>query len=173
MTLVAIAIGAAAWLGSLLHGGLLQLLACLIALAIFGQSVEDALGRVSYVLLMLVGGLVALGAQLAAGPHSGVATLACAGIVAAVLAAYLALRPGARVHSVLFAPLFSTVLAVPAALLIGVWMALQVVVGLGVDEPLASAGGAWFAHLAAIAVGLLAARPLARLRPRATATRAA
>lgn len=166
VTLIAIAIGTAAWLGSLLHGGLLQLLACLVALAIFGQSVEDTLGRAFYVLLMLAGGLVALGAQLAAGPHSGAATLACVGVVAAVLAAYLALRPKARVHSVLFAPLFSAVLAVPAALLIGVWLGLQVAAGLGVDEPLASAGGAWFAHLAAIAVGLLAARPLARLRPR-------
>jgi membrane associated rhomboid family serine protease len=160
-----IAIGAAAWLAGLLHGGLLQLLACLAALAIFGQSVEDVLGRISYVLLMLFGAAVALAAQLAAGPHAGAATLACVGVVAAVLAAYLTLRPTALVHSVLFAPLFSTVLAVPAALLIGFWLALQIALGLGLDEPLASIGGAWFAHLAAIAAGALAARALARRRP--------
>lgn len=159
------AIGAAAWLVGLLHGGLLQLLACLVALAIFGQSVEDALGRISYALLMLFGAAVALAAQLGTGSRTGMTTLACVGVVAAVLAAYLTLRPTARVHTVLFAPLFSTVLAVPAALLIGFWLALQTAVGLGLDEPLASIGGAWFAHLAAIAAGILVARPLARRRP--------
>jgi len=111
---VAIAIGAAAWFGSLLHGGLLQLLLCLAVLTIFGQSVEDALGRVSYLLLMILSAMAALAAELAAGLHSGAATLACAGIVAGVLAAHVALHPRARVHSVLFAPLFSAVFAVPA-----------------------------------------------------------
>jgi membrane associated rhomboid family serine protease len=173
VTLVVIATGAAAWLTGVLHGGLLQLLACLAALAIFGQGVEDAMGRASYVLLMLISAAAALAAQLAAGPRSGATTLACAGAVAAVLGAYLVLRPTARVHSVLFAPLFSTVLAVPAALLIGVWLVLQIALGLGLDEPLASIGGAWFAHLAAIVVGVLAARPLARRRPLTPAARAA
>lgn len=162
LTLVAIAIGAAAWFGSLLHGGLLQLLLCLVVLAIFGQSVEDALGRAFYLLLLALSALSAVAAELAAGVHSGLATLACAGVVAGVLAAHVALHPRARVHSVLFAPLFSGVLAIPAIALVAVWLALQIALGLGLDEPLASVGGAWFAHLSAIAVGLLAARPLAR-----------
>lgn len=170
MTLAAVATGAAAWLSGLLHGGLPQLLACLAALAVFGQSVEDMLGRARYVLLILLGGLAALGVQLAAGSSAGAGTLACVGAVAAALGAYLSLRPAARVYSVLFAPLFSTVLAVPGALLIGVWLALQVAFGLGLDEPLASIGGAWFAHLSAFAVGLLLARALTRLRPGAIAT---
>ncbi len=173
MTLVVIAIGVAACLAGLLHGGLLQLLSCLAALAIFGQSVEDALGRGCYVLLILLGALTALGAQLATGSHAGAVSLACAGAVATVLAAHLTLCPAARVHSVLFAPMFSTVLAVPAALLIGFWLALQIALGLGLDEPLASIGGAWFAHLAAIAVGVLAARRLARHRPFTAAAPAA
>lgn len=159
---MAIAIGAAAWFGSLLHGGLLQLLLCLGVLAIFGQSVEDALGRGSYALLLILSALGALAAEMAAGVHAGAVTLACAGAVAGVLAAYVALRPGARVHSVLFAPLFSAVVAVPAVAFVAVWLGLQIALGLGLDEPLASVGGAWFAHLSAIAVGLLAARPLAR-----------
>ncbi len=161
LTLTAIGVLAGAWLGSLLHGGLLQAILCLAALAIFGGSVEDALGRPRYALLMALGGLAALAAQLAAGPHAGATTLACAGIAAAVLGAHVALHPTARVHSVLFAPMVSAVLAVPALAFVALWLALQVSLGLGLDEPLAGIGGAWFAHLAAIGVGLLAARPLA------------
>jgi membrane associated rhomboid family serine protease len=162
LTAAAGAAGASAWLASLLHGGALQLILCLAALAIFGQSVEDALGRASFAALGLLGGIVALGATLLAGSHSAAITLACAGAVAAVLGAHLALHPRARVLSVLFAPLFSTVVAVPAIAVIALWLALQVPLGLGFDEPLASDGAAWFAHLGAIFVGLAAARALAR-----------
>jgi membrane associated rhomboid family serine protease len=108
---------------------------------------------------------VALGAQLLAGSSPSATTLACAGAVATVLGAHLALHPRARVLSVFFAPLFSTVLAVPAVAVIALWLALQVPLGLGFDEPLASGDGAWFAHLGAVFVGLAVARALAR-RPR-------
>jgi membrane associated rhomboid family serine protease len=139
----------------------MQLVLCLAVLMIFGQSVEDALGRPRYALLMLLGALVALAAQLAAGSHAGAPTLACAGIAAAVLGAHVALHPTSRVHSVLFAPLFSSVLAIPALVFVAIWLALQAALGAGLDEPLASMGSAWFAHLSAIAVGLICARPLA------------
>lgn len=159
-----VAVGAGAWLGSLLHGGVLQLLISLAVLVIFGQSVEDALGHALYALLMALGALVALGAQLATGVHSGAPTLVCAGVAATVLGAHVALHPRARVHSVLFAPLFSGVLAVPALAIAAAWLALQAGLGLGLDEPLASIGGAWFAHLTALGAGLALARPLARTR---------
>lgn len=160
---MSIALGAGAWLGGLLSGGLLLLLLSLAALLIFGQSVEDALGRARYLLLMVAGALVALGAQLATGQHHGAGTLACAGVAAVVVGAYIALHRHARVYAVLFAPLFSSVLAIPALIVLAVWLAAQVAIGLGLDEPLASIGAAWFAHLAAIAAGLLAVRPLARV----------
>jgi membrane associated rhomboid family serine protease len=163
LTVTAIGVLAGAWLGSLLHGGALQAILCLAALAIFGGSVEDALGRPRYALLMTLGAAAALAGQLAAGPHTGAPTLACAGIAAAVLGAHIALHPTARVYSVLFAPMFSSVVAVPALAFVALWLALQVALGLGLglDEPLAGIGGAWFAHLAALGVGLIAARPLA------------
>lgn len=142
----------------------MQLLLSLVAFAIFGQSVEGALGRLSYIGAMLAGALVALATQLSIGAHHGALTLACAGAAAAVVGTYVALYPRARVYSVLFAPLFSAVFAIPALLLVGVWLGLQIALGLGFDEPLASIGGAWFAHLAAIATGLLLAWPLTRFR---------
>lgn len=132
------------------------------ALSLFGQSVEDSLGRTWFLALLALGWLIALGAQLLVGTAAGALTLACAGAVAAVLGAHLALHPAARVHSVLFAPFFSTVLAVPAAVLIALWLMLQLPIGLGLDEPLARIGAAWYAHLAALAAGLLAARALTR-----------
>jgi membrane associated rhomboid family serine protease len=161
LTVTAIGVLAGAWLGSLLHGGALQAILCLAALAIFGGSIEDALGRPRYALLIALGAAASLAAQLAAGPHTGAPTLACAGVAAAVLGAHVALHPTARVHSVLFAPMFSSVVAVPALAFVALWLALQVALGLGLDEPLAGIGGAWFAHLAALVVGLIAARPLA------------
>lgn len=165
VTVAAIALCGGGWLGGLLEGGLLQLLLCLAALAIFGQGVEESLGRIAYAALLGACWLIALGAQLLTGEHAGVATLACAGAVAGAVGAYVGLHPGARVHSVLFAPLFSTLLAVPALVYVALWLALQMALGAGLDEPLASIGGAWFAHLATIAAGLAAARLLFRRRP--------
>jgi membrane associated rhomboid family serine protease len=155
-------LGALAWLGSLLHGGALQLALCLVALAIFGQSVEGTLGRGRFAVLTIGCGLAALAAQLLAGGREGAVTLACAGAVAGVLGAHLALHPKARVHCVLFAPWLSTVLAVPAAALVACWLALQVPLGLGLDEPLAAIGGAWFGHLAAIGAGIPLSLALSR-----------
>lgn len=146
----------------MLHGGALQLILMLAALAIFGQSVEQALGRRRYAFVALSGGLVAFAAQLLAHGRDGALTLACAGAVAAVLGAHLVLHRDARVYTAVFAPLFSTVLAVPAVAVIGLWLALQVPIGLGLDEPLAAMGIGWFAHLAGLVVGLALARPLAR-----------
>lgn len=152
---------AIAWLASLLRGGALQLILMLAALAIFGQSVEQALGRGRYVFLVATAGLVAFLAQLLA-DGGGALTLACAGAVGAVLGAHLVLHRGARVYTAVFAPLFSTVLAVPAVVVIGLWLALQVPIGLGLDEPLAAMGAGWFAHLAGIVIGLALARLFAR-----------
>lgn len=138
----------------------MQLILSVAALSLFGQSVEDSLGRVWFLTLLAMGWLIALGAQLLVGAPNGAITLACAGAVAAVLGAHLALHPRAHVHSVLFAPFFSTVLAVPAAALIALWLTLQLPIGLGLDEPLASIGAAWYAHLVALAAGLVAVRAL-------------
>lgn len=126
---------------------------------------EAALGGARLVALTLGGGLLAFAAQRLAGGGSGAAaTLAASGAVAAVLGAYLALHPRARVLSVAFVPAFASVVAVPAVLLIAAWLALQAALGAtGAAEPLGGTG-AWFAHLALLPVGALLALPLRATR---------
>lgn len=157
LTLTLAALGAALWLASVLHGGLLALLLGLLWLVVFGQSVEDVLGRARYALLCLLSGAVALGLQALIGRHTGAATLAAMGVVAGVLGAYLALRPRGRVLTFVLAPLFAGAVEIPAAVLIALWLCAQALIGaFAIDEPLAHAGAAWFVHLAVLPLALVA-----------------
>jgi len=160
VTLAAIATAALLWLLSVLHGGVLIALSDLAALALFGRGVEASLGHWRCAGLLLGGGLAVLAVGLHLGAASAAPTLAVSGAVACLLGAYLALHPRAKVLGLALAPAFSTIVAVPSAVLIALWLALHAVVGAtSVDEPLAG-GGAWYVHLAALAIGLIAARPL-------------
>src|SRR2546428_8666946 len=85
-----------------LHGGWLHLLGNMLYLWIFGDNVEDRLGRVGFVVFYLTGGVVAALAQVAVDPTSPVPTIGASGAIAATLGAYLVLFPGARVTSLIF-----------------------------------------------------------------------
>jgi membrane associated rhomboid family serine protease len=158
----------ATWLTALtsmfLHASFLHIFGNMIFLAIFGPTVEDAMGRLRYTAFYLVGGLVALGAQVAAGPSSTGPTLGASGAIAAVLGGYILLYPRARVITLVFIVFFVTIIEVPAVLLLGFWFAEQVWLGL---EGLAGVGGegvAYFAHIGGFAFGLLTIRLLATRR---------
>lgn len=169
VTLAALALAALLWALSLLHGGLLIALSDLAALALFGRGVEATFGHGRYAALLLAGGSVVLAIGLRLGPASAAPSFAASGAIACLLGAYLALHPRARVLGLAVAPAFSTIVAIPSAALIALWLALHALVGAtGFDEPLAG-GGAWYVHLGAFAIGLLAARPLVATARRATA----
>jgi membrane associated rhomboid family serine protease len=146
-----------------LHGSFLHIFANMIFLAIFGPSVEDRIGRLRFTIFYLLGGLVALGAQVLADPDSTVPTLGASGAIAAVLGGYVLLYPRARVISLVFIVFLVTIIEVPAVFLLGFWFLEQLYVGLA---GLAGAGGigsssesvAYFAHIGGFAFGLLAIR---------------
>ncbi len=98
-----------------LHGSFLQLFCNMLFLAIFGPTVEDALGRVRYAAFYLAGGLVALAAQVAVSPSSPSPALGASGAVAAVLGGYILLYPRARVLTLVFIVFLVTIVEVPAA----------------------------------------------------------
>jgi len=153
--------GFGAFLRSLfLHGSFPALLVDLLALAVFAPAVEDALGRVRFLALYLLGGSVALGLRLLVVPGSVVPALGAVAAVAAVLGAYLLLHPQARVVSLVPVPFFATIVEAPAVLYLALWLGLELwfVIG-GVDTPLAGDRGA---ACAAIACGALAGSLLAR-----------
>ncbi|HSZ04816.1 MAG TPA: rhomboid family intramembrane serine protease, partial [Solirubrobacteraceae bacterium] len=122
------------WSGALssifIASSLLQLLANTIALALFGLNVEDALGRVRFLAFYVLGALVALTLTVLLAPSSHAPLLGATGALAAVLGAYLSLYPRARVIGVALIPFMATIVEVPAALLIGVWLLVQLWVGL-------------------------------------------
>jgi membrane associated rhomboid family serine protease len=127
--------------GSLaLHGSFVSLLADALALVIFGPTVEDALGRLRFLALCLLGGILGLGVQVALAPNSIFPALVATGPVAVVLGAYLRLYPRARVISLVPVPTFATIVEVSAVLLLGLWLLVQLWFALA---GLASPGEGW------------------------------
>jgi membrane associated rhomboid family serine protease len=144
-----------------LHGSFPALLVDVLALGVFGLGVEDALGRVRFLVLYLLGGGLALGLRLLVVPNSPAPAFGAVAAVAAVLSAYLILRPRARVVSLVPLPFFATIVEVPAVLYLALWLGLQVWFALGgIDAPLAYDRSAALGSLAFGALtGALLARP--------------
>jgi membrane associated rhomboid family serine protease len=166
--------GKAVFTSIFVHASFLQLLANSIALALFGLNVEDAIGRLRFVVFYLLGGLLALALAVLFAPNSSVPVLGATGAVAAVLGGYLLLYPRARVIGVALIPFLATIVEVPAALLIGVWLLAQA--GLGLAGLTSSRSGDWAiayaASFGALLFGALVARLLANASRQAAKRRA-
>jgi membrane associated rhomboid family serine protease len=136
-----------------MHGGLLHLGGNMLFLWIFGNNVEDSMGRFRFALFYLLGGLVATAAQVAISPDSTTPTLGASGAIAAVLGGYALLYPRARVVTLIFIVIFVTVIELPALLVLGAWFLLQLA-DAG-SQPLGGGGVAYFAHIGGFLFGLL------------------
>ncbi len=147
-----------------LHASFLALLANLIALAIFGLNVEDAMGRLRFLAFFLLGGIVSLGLTVLFAPNSTAPVLGASGAVATVLGGYLVLYPRAHVFSLALIPFLATVVELPAVLLLGLWLLVQIWFGLaGLTRPLHHDWGiAFAAQLGAFALGAFSVRLFAR-----------
>lgn len=145
-----------------LHGGWMHLLGNMWYLWIFGDNLEDRMGKLRYLVFYLAGGLVAAGVQYVLHSTSRVPTVGASGAVAAVLGGYALLYPGARVFTLLPIFPFFQIVPLPAVLVLGLWFVLQFFSGalaLGVG---ASGGVAWWAHIGGFGFGLLVVRMFAR-----------
>jgi membrane associated rhomboid family serine protease len=139
-----------------LHGGWLHILGNMLYLWIFGNNVEDRLGRVGFLLFYLVGGIVAALAQVAIDPGSKQPLVGASGAIAAALGAYIVLFPGARILSLVFLGFFYQLLNVPALVILGFWFVLQLISGFGsLGGDTASGGVAFFAHIGGFAFGMV------------------
>jgi len=141
-----------------MHGGLLHIIGNMLFLWIFGNNIEDSMGRVKFLVFYLLGGIAALLAQTAIGPDSAIPTIGASGAVAAVLGAYALLYPRARVVTLVFIIFFVTVLELPALLVLGLWFLLQLFYGSAeLTQPVAGGGGgvAYFAHIGGFVFGLV------------------
>jgi membrane associated rhomboid family serine protease len=136
-----------------LHGGWLHIGGNMLFLWIFGNNVEDRLGRVPYVLFYLLGGLAATGLQLAFDAGSVVPNLGASGAIAAVLGAYIVMFPRARVYTLIIF-LFITAVELPAIVVLGAWFVLQLFSGVGSLGTDVNGGVAYWAHVGGFAFGM-------------------
>jgi len=134
-----------------MHVGWLHLGSNMLYLWIFGDNVEDRFGHVKFAVFYLLCGLAAAFAQLAFDPGSNVPNLGASGAVAGVLGAYILLFPQGKVRVLQG----QQVIQVPALIVIGLWIVLQLFSGIGSIASTAQAGGvAYMAHIGGFAAGL-------------------
>lgn len=140
-----------------LHGGFMHLAGNMLFLWIFGNNVEDVLGRVRFVIFYLACGLAAGLFYIAQNPDSTVPLVGASGAIAGVLAAYVLAFPKARVYTLFWFIIFIRIIPLPAWLVIGLWFLIQLG-NLG-------AGGqvAWIAHVGGFLTGLVL-WPIFRIR---------
>ena len=108
-----------------LHGSWAHLLGNMWFLWLFGDNVEDRMGRVRFLLFYLLCGLGAAGLHVALDPESLVPTVGASGAIAGVLGAYVLLFPRARVLTLVPLLFVFTTVAVPAVLFLGIWFLFQ------------------------------------------------
>jgi membrane associated rhomboid family serine protease len=139
-----------------MHGGFLHIAFNMLFLWIFGNNVEDSMGRGRFLLFYLLGGAAAVYAQSILDPSSTVPTIGASGAVAAVLGGYLLLLPRARVLTLVFLVFIITVIEVPAFVVLGIWFVLQFLPALGqaTAEDVAGGGVAYMAHVGGFIFGL-------------------
>ena len=139
-----------------LHGGWLHLIMNMWFLWIFGDNVEDALGKIRYLLFYTLCGLAAALTQFAIQPGSTLPVLGASGAIAGVLGAYAVLFPGARVVTLVPVFFFLQVMELPALLILGYWFVLQILSGSLEGLGPASGGGvAWWAHIGGFLTGIV------------------
>jgi len=143
------------------HGGVFHLAGNMLYLWIFGDNVEDRLGRVRYLLFYLLSGVGAAAAQILSDPHSKIPMVGASGAISGVLGAYLLLYPHARVVTLVFFGWLVRVIEIRALIVLGFWIVVQLVSGLLTWG--AQVGGvAWFAHVGGFVAGLVMVLPLRR-----------
>jgi membrane associated rhomboid family serine protease len=139
-----------------LHGSWLHILGNMLYLWIFGNNVEDRLGRIPFLIFYLVGGIAAALTQVVIDPQSQVPLVGASGAIAAALGTYIVLYPGARILSLIFLGFFYQLIEVPALVLLGFWFVLQLVNGFGALGAATAQGGvAFFAHIGGFALGVV------------------
>jgi membrane associated rhomboid family serine protease len=138
-----------------MHGGWLHLGGNMLYLWIFGDNVEDRFGHVKYLIFYLLAGIAATFAQYLVLPESNVPNVGASGAIAGVLGAYILMFPHARVNVLLG----RSIIAMPAVLVLGFWIVLQLISGVGTIASMdADVGGvAYMAHVGGFVAGFLMA----------------
>ncbi len=138
-----------------MHGGFGHIAGNMLYLWIFGNNVEHRFGHAWFLFFYLTAGIVGSLAQIVLSPDSVIPNLGASGAIAGVMGAYLVLFPHNRVNAVVF----YTVVTVPAVLVLGMWIVMQLVSSVGSIAATANdvGGVAYMAHVGGFAAGVAAA----------------
>ena len=144
-----------------LHGSWMHLLGNMWFLWLFGNNVEDSMGRLRFLIFYLLCGLAAAMGQVLTNPDSAIPMVGASGAISGVMGAYLVLYPNVRVYALVFLGFFVTSIALPAWMMLGYWFLIQFVSGL------AAFGGdigdvAFWAHIGGFAAGVVLVKLFAR-----------
>ncbi|UCF90236.1 MAG: rhomboid family intramembrane serine protease [Desulfobacterales bacterium] len=138
-----------------MHGGWLHLLGNMLYLWIFGDNIEDRLGHLRYLVFYTICGLTAAGVHGLVNINSRVPTIGASGAIAGILGAYLLLFPGAKINTLFIIVIFIRIIKVPAFILLGYWILIQILSGFAEYGTPAEGGIAWFAHSGGFICGLV------------------
>jgi membrane associated rhomboid family serine protease len=145
-----------------LHGSWMHLLGNMWFLWLFGNNVEDAMGRPRYLAFYLLSGLAAAFAQVFTDPSSAIPMVGASGAISGVMGGYLLLYPRVRVFCMVPLGFFVTSVALPAWMMLVYWLALQFVSGLTVLGRGGEGGVAFWAHIGGFVAGLVLVKLFAR-----------
>ena len=140
-----------------MHIGILHFAGNMLFLWVFGNNIEDSLGRLRFLAFYLLSGIIAIYAQSLLDPSSTAPTIGASGAVSGVLGAYILLHPKARVLTFILIIFFFTFIEIPAIVLLAIWFVLQalpVIDQVSTPEAVGEDGIAYVAHVAGFLFGL-------------------
>ncbi|RUM44873.1 MAG: rhomboid family intramembrane serine protease [Desulfurobacterium sp.] len=141
-----------------LHGGLFHILGNMLFLWVFGDNVEDKLGRLRFIIFYTVCGISAALLQVLVYPDSTIPLIGASGAISGVLGAYMVFFPRAQIITLVFILFFIDIVILPAALWISLWFLMQFVSALLSVNHLSMGGVAWFAHIGGFLTGVALAK---------------
>jgi membrane associated rhomboid family serine protease len=136
-----------------LHGGFLHLLGNMWILWIFGDNVEDRLGKGRFLLYYLICGLAAVYLHYLTGRTSGVPVIGASGAIAGVMGGYFVLFPHARVLTLIPIFIFIQIVTIPAVVFLVLWFLMQLLSGVVASAAQVGGGVAWWAHIGGFIAG--------------------
>jgi membrane associated rhomboid family serine protease len=141
-----------------MHGSWLHLIGNMWFLWIFGDNVEDAMGRVRFALFYVLCGLAAAAAQVFANAQSPIPMVGASGAIGGVMGAYIVLYPRVNVHLLVFLGFYITTFAIPAVAMLGYWVLLQLLEAVTSFGAIGG-GTAFWAHVGGFLAGALLVFP--------------
>jgi membrane associated rhomboid family serine protease len=144
-----------------LHGSWMHLLGNMWFLWLFGNNVEDSMGRLRFIGFYLLCGLAAAAAQIITSPGSAIPMVGASGAISGVMGGYLLLYPTVRVYTLVVLGFFITSIALPAWVMLGYWFLIQFVSG-WVSFGGEGGGVAFWAHVGGFVAGIVLVKMFAR-----------